>query len=66
MLTIAGTVAFALRTALEFAPEIRGLRTEAGIYVSCLGQLLGIFSAAILHRRVLIALAARERRVHAF
>lgn len=61
MLTISGVVAYTLRTALVFAPEVFQSRTEVGLYVACLGQLLGIFGAAVIHRGRLIELAQRAR-----
>ncbi|HEX2100584.1 MAG TPA: hypothetical protein VHF69_07980 [Candidatus Synoicihabitans sp.] len=65
MLTIAGVLAYTLRTALVFAPEIQEMRTEAGLYVACLGQILGIFIASLVHRRKLIELALEEREMTA-
>ncbi len=61
MLTISATVAYTLRTALVFAPDVAALRTEMAVYVACAGQLLGVFGAALVHRRRLIELADRER-----
>jgi hypothetical protein len=61
MFTICGVVAYTLSTALLFAPEVLQFRTEMGIYVACLGQLIGIVGAAVIHRGRLIELAQQAR-----
>lgn len=61
MLTIAGSVAYTLRTALVFAPEVAAQRTEVAVWVACLGQLLGVIMGALVHRRRLIQMAAEAR-----